>query len=190
MNRNLDFCYLWLSTLEDSLPACWHTFPVHDANWEKWDACKHMFSLNYHYGDWLQPAFIENNIYTLCVLMKSLGSEQNFLTYLHVWSENQSKSCVFLKQCLLFWCFIIVLPLIYVAQVCRVFAAFAFAIRHLCLGPGETLRGCSSDRWGGNVRIGIKQRRKRRAGREGGEDEKTGSEIRFLLVTALYFPYQ
>lgn len=38
--------------------------------------------------------------------------------------------------------------------------------------------------------IGIKQRRKRRAGREGGEDEKTGSEIRFLLVTALYFPCQ
>lgn len=100
MKRNLDFYYLWLSTLEDSLPACWHTFPVHDANWEKWDACKHMFSLNYHYGDWLQPAFTDNNIYTLCVLMKSLGSEQNFLTYLHVWSENQSESCVFLKTVL------------------------------------------------------------------------------------------
>lgn len=107
MNRNLDFYYLWLSTLEDSAPACRHTFPIHDANWEKWDAHKHMFSLNYHYGDRVQPAFIGNNIYTLCVLMKPLGSEENFLTYSHVWSENQSKSCPFSAQCLLFWCFIV-----------------------------------------------------------------------------------
>lgn len=188
MNRNLDFYYLWLSTLEDSPPACWHTFPILDANWEKWDPHKHMFSLNYHYGDRVQFAFIGNSIYTLCVLMKPLGSEENFW---HIrMSDQKIKASRARFQCNSCCLGVLSCSSSDMAQVCRVFAAFTFAVRHLCSEPGETLRGCSSDRWGGNVRIGIKQRRKRRAGREGGEDEKTGSGIRFSLVTALYFPYQ
>lgn len=189
MNRNLDFYYLWLSTLEDSLPVCWHSFPNHGANWEKWDAYKHIFSLNYHYGDRTQLAFTGNNIYTPCALMKPLGSELNF------WHSPMSDQEIKASR-VRFYCAVCCFAVLSCSssdishQVWRAFATFTSSIQRLCSEPGETLRGCSSDRWGGNVRIGIKQRRKRRAGREGGEDEITGSEIRFSLVTALHFPYQ
>lgn len=53
-----------------------------------------------------------------------------------------------------------------------VFGVFTFVIWRFCAELWETLRGCSGDRWKGNVRIRIKQRRKQRAGREGGGDKK------------------
>lgn len=74
---------------------------------------------------------------------------------------------------------------------------FAF-IFFFCSELREAKRGCSGDRWKGNVRIRIKQRRKQRAGRKekggggGGGEKKTVTEIRFTLVAGLRddFPYQ
>ena len=67
--------------------------------------CKHMFSLNYHYGDRVPLAFTGNHRYTLFVLMNPLGSEENFWHF-RTSDQKIKASRAYLEQGLLFWFFI------------------------------------------------------------------------------------
>lgn len=80
---------------------CWHTFPIHDANWEKRNAYKQVFSLNYYYGDECS-LHLYGITYTRCAYWwNHLG--QSWIFDIVACLIRKSKK---VAKCLLFRCFI------------------------------------------------------------------------------------
>lgn len=128
-----------------------------------------------------QLVFVVNNICTRnnmwCIFIMSLGSDLNvWHMYMCGWSAKPTDECGSLNLC----CASASCPssfLWYISH--QVSLIWCVHIPSFQDGSElrETTRGCSGDRWKGNLCIGRKQRRKRGAGREEGVEKKDRNKV-------------